>query len=205
MHLIHPLQTVSFFHLPASSASAFDVGYPGVWRIQSWGMKRSGSVLLLLRTGFSLIPLHLLLFLSFFLLPSIYLSCLSVLPSTRIKQPFLASFLLNQDGHFSFSCTHWCLNHWHTSSTSITSHMSTTAHLAHFIKEPLQCCSNLRSSVLRGVHFMLGSKLLKWKLTLAWINWLWKVLAHSPYFWQVVLPWGHYMHVTCWRLEVSGD
>lgn len=45
------------FISPTSSAAAFDVGYPGVWGIQSWGMKRSGSVLLLPGRGFSLIPL----------------------------------------------------------------------------------------------------------------------------------------------------
>lgn len=34
-----------FFHLLSSSASSFDVGYPGARGIQSWGIKPSGSVL----------------------------------------------------------------------------------------------------------------------------------------------------------------
>lgn len=54
-HLAHPLQTMSFFHLPSSSASAFDVRCPGACGIQSWGIKRSGSSPSLLGGGFPLI------------------------------------------------------------------------------------------------------------------------------------------------------
>ena len=41
----HPPRTTLFFHLAVSSASVFEVGYPGVWGIQSRGLKPSGSAL----------------------------------------------------------------------------------------------------------------------------------------------------------------
>lgn len=157
MHLTHPLQTMSFFHLPASSASAFDVGYPGVWGIQSWGIKRSGSVLLLLGRGFSLIPFASpALFLSSYLLPALYLFLLSVLPSTCFKHPFSPSFLHNQDeGRFSYSSTHCSLNHSHPSGTTIISHVNPAALSAHFIKEPFRTVFQPPVKCSAGVYFTL--------------------------------------------------
>lgn len=72
------------------------------------------------------------------------------------------------------------------------------------LKNHLECCSNLWSSGLQGI-FDVRLEVPQVEVDFAHTNWLCKVLACSLYFWQVVFPRGHYMHVTGWRGEVSGD
>lgn len=142
MHLTHPPQTMSFFHLPTSSASAFDVGYPGVWGIQSWGMKE-WICTLSPRKSFPIDPpcISWSLSASFCCLQSLTPSPppLSNIYLSFHQHPLETSFLLIQDeGHYSLHCTHCSFNHSYTSSTTVTSYPSPTAHSTHFIKEPFR-------------------------------------------------------------------
>lgn len=143
MHLTHPPQTMSFFHLPTSSAPAFDVGYPGVWGIQSWGKKQSRSALFLLGIVLPLIPVA-----------SLGLSqpcSLAFNRSLHTSPTFQPSFSANIHYKQLFSSSEmkviipWaahvilcsCSNSY-TSITTRTRYLSPTVRSAHFIKEPFR-------------------------------------------------------------------
>lgn len=136
-------------------------------------------------------PLRLLVSLSLFLLPSVThfttsptIQHLSLLPPTSIRtifspHPRWRSLFPQLYTLFFVLCS---FNHSYTSSTTVTSYRSPTAHSAHLIKVPFRMLLQPPAKWASGVYFMLGYKLLKWKLMLVWTNWLCKVLACSLYF-----------------------